>query len=149
MRNYYRGEKTLSYEQQLTTFQWENKRRWIINRDHSCCRICNEWTTKPDVHHLKYIWGKMAWEYPDELLITTCRECHEEIESLKKLFSMMMNDQLGLCMAQNFMALANGKQWSEFITILIALKRHPDLLEETYQTCLDYVNLNPAGKDEN
>lgn len=141
-------EKPLSYEQQLATPQWDHKRRCIIMRDNSNCRICSEHTTKPDVHHLKYIWGKMAWEYPDELLITVCRDCHEDVESLKKLFSTMMHDRFGVCMANNFMALANGKQWSEFITILIAFKRHPDLLEESYQRCLDYVNINPAGKDE-
>ena len=30
-----------------------------------------------NVHHKYYESGKLAWEYPDDVLVTLCRDCHE------------------------------------------------------------------------
>lgn len=37
-----------------------------------------DWLVLPilQVHHLRYIEGKLAWEYNDDDLITLCKECH-------------------------------------------------------------------------
>lgn len=138
----------MTYQEQLDQPEWKRKRTEIILRDNGVCRVCLQQRPNPDIHHLKYIWGKMAWDYPNELLIVVCRGCHEQVESLKKQFSLMMHDDLGVCMGKNFIALANGKQWSEFITVQIAFNKHPELLEETYQACVERLNLNPSAKDE-
>lgn len=45
-------------------------------------------TSNLQIHHLRYIKGKMAWEYKDKDLIVLCETCHEKIHclDLKKEF---------------------------------------------------------------
>lgn len=72
----------MSYEEQLKTPQWYVKRAEILERDDFCCQDCLVGTKRLSmhiqlqVHHKKYIDGLMAWEHPDNLLITLCRDCH-------------------------------------------------------------------------
>lgn len=40
---------------------------------------CTEDMVKLNVHHKYYIFGKNAWEYGDDLLITLCDRCHYQI----------------------------------------------------------------------
>lgn len=68
----------MDYNTQLKSIQWKNKRNLIIVRDKFCCQNCNS-TYNLQVHHKKYIFGRMAWEYPDSLLITLCRKCHIKV----------------------------------------------------------------------
>jgi 5-methylcytosine-specific restriction endonuclease McrA len=71
----------LSYEDQLKTDEWKNKRLDIVERDNYTCYLCGYHGLLVNVHHLRYIRGKMAWEYPDNLLITLCRGCHKTVHS--------------------------------------------------------------------
>jgi hypothetical protein len=68
----------MKYIEQLKTPEWQAKRRKIIRRDGGKCTQCNTKKTL-QVHHLKYINGKKAWEVPDEFLITLCEKHHKEI----------------------------------------------------------------------
>lgn len=60
--------------------EWKNKRDEIIKRD-GCCKICNS-ITDLQVHHRQYHFllkekkFKLPWEYPNNLLITLCENCH-------------------------------------------------------------------------
>lgn len=65
----------MSYEEQLRTPQWYYVRDRIFERDKYRCQECR---TERDLqaHHLYYIDGKMAWEYPDSALVTLCGRCH-------------------------------------------------------------------------
>lgn len=66
----------MTYEEQLQTPEWRNKRQEIILRDWGLCNRCL--TSKNiDVHHKYYIDGRMAWEYPNGALILLCRSCHK------------------------------------------------------------------------
>ena len=38
-----------------------------------------------NVHHTKYVEGKMAWEYPMSMLTTLCEKCHEEFHANNKV----------------------------------------------------------------
>ena len=67
--------EAMSYEEQLKTDEWREKRNAIIYRDMGMCQHCM--TSKNlDVHHKYYLEGKKAWEYPDAALLTLCRSCH-------------------------------------------------------------------------
>jgi 5-methylcytosine-specific restriction endonuclease McrA len=65
------------YSQQLKTGNWQERRLRIFERDAFCCTQCG---SKNDlqVHHKDYFPGKMAWEYPDQDLVTLCGKCHTE-----------------------------------------------------------------------
>ena len=69
----------MQYSKQLRTPEWKAKRLLIISRDASTCKSCGLPTDTPQVHHLYYLKNKMAWEYPDEALITLCSRCHKEL----------------------------------------------------------------------
>lgn len=70
------------YTELLKTKQWKNFREAILLRDNYSCRVCGS-IKNPNVHHIKYIRGLKPWEYPDDLVITLCRDCHAKVHSIK------------------------------------------------------------------
>lgn len=77
----------MKYSAQLKDRRWIAKRKIILKRDNHTCQRCD--TTKDNsllnVHHKYYMPNLMAWEYPNEALITWCYSCHREEEILKIL----------------------------------------------------------------
>jgi len=70
---------SLTYQDKLKDRRWLAKRSEIIVRDNNTCQHCfSENDPLLNVHHKKYIYGKEPWDYPNELLITLCEDCHEE-----------------------------------------------------------------------
>ena len=67
------------YEQQLDDVRWKFKADNIRIRDKHECRLCGAKKTQLDVHHIRYISGREAWDYDDGDLVTLCHKCHEEI----------------------------------------------------------------------
>jgi 5-methylcytosine-specific restriction endonuclease McrA len=67
---------SLSYQEKLQDPRWKERRMEILVRDKGRCVACGSphWL---QVHHKEYISGLEPWEYPDELLETLCRRCHE------------------------------------------------------------------------
>jgi len=70
-------KKGLTYKEQLLTPEWKARRLQILERDNYTCKKCGN-KTRLQIHHKKYIKGKMAWESPDKHLITLCRPCHQK-----------------------------------------------------------------------
>lgn len=75
------------YSAQLKDPRWRKKREEILGRDKYQCQRCNPPAHELDyydayadgrleVHHKRYIAGRMAWEYDNEDLITLCSACH-------------------------------------------------------------------------
>lgn len=67
-----------SYPEQLKDPRWIALRdRLIEEHNHMCerCNACEE--AYLQIHHICYLKGKMAWEYPDHLLRCWCDECHD------------------------------------------------------------------------
>jgi hypothetical protein len=65
------------YSRQLKDTRWFKKRNKILVRDRFKCTNCKS-IGRLEVHHLYYIEGKRAWEYPEDALVTWCSECHDE-----------------------------------------------------------------------
>ena len=65
----------LNYGEKLKNPKWRNKRHKIFKRGNYACQECSS-RLNLQVHHIKYIWGKEPWNYPDEDLITLCEICH-------------------------------------------------------------------------
>lgn len=68
--------RCFSYEQQLLTDQWQAKRKEALKADRYTCQVCFQKNKQLDVHHKKYIPGRLAWEYETRELITLCHDCH-------------------------------------------------------------------------
>ena len=80
----------MDYKEQLKHPKWQKKRLEIMNRDQFQCQCCMDKEDTLTVHHKKYIQGKKAWEYPDNLLITLCNPCHENIHKCDKFQSRLV-----------------------------------------------------------
>lgn len=70
------NEQVKSYRSE----QWYVIRERVITRDGFCCARCGKPSNEVElqVHHLHYIKGRKAWEYPDQELITMCKGCHAQ-----------------------------------------------------------------------
>ena len=66
----------MTYEEQLKDPRWYALRDKVLKQDGYTCRYCGS-RENLQVHHMKYEPGKMAWEYPMDVLLTLCKRCHE------------------------------------------------------------------------
>lgn len=69
----------MNYKDQLKTSAWLRKKYDVMSRDNFVCAecLCDNSESRLEVHHIGYIKRKKAWEYPDFMLVTLCRECHQ------------------------------------------------------------------------
>lgn len=67
----------LTYREQLLHPNWQRKRMEILQRDDFSCKLCCDKDSTLHVHHKQYAKGRMAWEYPNDELVTLCAECHD------------------------------------------------------------------------
>ena len=76
-----------TYSDKLKDPRWQKKRLEIMQRDEFMCQCCYDTESMLTVHHKYYIHGKDPWDYPDELLITLCNNCHATEESSKGIIT--------------------------------------------------------------
>lgn len=74
----------MSYDDDLTDERWKQLSRNILRRDGAICQDCKSFIKPLQVHHLYYINGKRAWEYPPSALLTLCNDCHENRHKAKR-----------------------------------------------------------------
>lgn len=65
-----------SYADRLRDPRWQKKRLEIFERDGFSCRDCKSTDKELQVHHCVYIPGLQPWEYPEDLTLTLCYDCH-------------------------------------------------------------------------
>jgi 5-methylcytosine-specific restriction endonuclease McrA len=77
----------MEYKEQLLTSDWLKKRAEIMQRDNFVCSkcLCDNYENRLEVHHIAYLYNKKAWEYPDYLLVTLCRNCHQTEHDLNNI----------------------------------------------------------------
>ena len=69
--------------------EWQEKRKRILKRDGYKCRYCSS-KTNLHVHHKFYLrypdnTKALPWDYPDDVLITLCYNCHKKVHQSKKI----------------------------------------------------------------
>jgi len=74
--------KIISYTEKLNDDRWKKKRSIILERDQCTCQICKAANKTLNVHHKYYLKGREPWDYPNELLVTLCEDCHEEVTNV-------------------------------------------------------------------
>lgn len=67
----------MTYADLLKDPRWQRRRLQVFNRADFTCELCGDTTTELQVHHLRYVQGRMPWEYPLADLCCLCRPCHE------------------------------------------------------------------------
>lgn len=73
----------MDYKEQIKSPLWQKRRLEILSRDNFTCQICGCKDKTLHVHHTTYLNGKMIWEYPDNMLITMCEDCHKKEHQLR------------------------------------------------------------------
>lgn len=70
----------MEYKDQLKTSAWLRKKHEVMERDGFVCSncLCDNYENQLEVHHIAYHPDRKAWEYPDYLLVTLCRDCHQK-----------------------------------------------------------------------
>lgn len=69
-------ENFISYSDLCDDPRWHEKREKILKRDDYICQLCGIQCDDVVAHHKIYRNGLNPWEYPDDDLITLCRDCH-------------------------------------------------------------------------
>lgn len=84
--------------------KWLKKRDEILKRDNYTCQMCFKQKRVMQVHHLRYIFGKKLWDYPDDWLVTLCEGCHrKETEDTRNLFARIYDMLLAGMWAKDIM----------------------------------------------
>lgn len=65
----------VNYKDQLADARWQKKKYEILERDNYTCQKCGA-KSNLNVHHKSYSPNTLAWDYPNENLITLCDRCH-------------------------------------------------------------------------
>lgn len=78
------------YSDSLKNGNWQKRRVDILQRDNFKCTICGS-NELLDIHHVDYIEGFKAWEYPNDMFKTLCRKCHEKEQPRSKAERYLMN----------------------------------------------------------
>ena len=85
---------TTEYSQKLKDPRWQKKRLEILERDEWTCQICQDSSTMLVVHHRKYLPDAEPWDYPDNLLVTLCEDCHDLERKLRPEYEKLILDCL-------------------------------------------------------
>lgn len=80
----------MRYYEKLKDPRWQRKRLKIMERDGFECDCCGDGENTLNVHHWYYLPDTEPWEYPDDALVTLCRECHEMYEEVKPKWLRLM-----------------------------------------------------------
>lgn len=73
--------KNISYNEQLETKEWKDYRNVVFANRGRTCEMCGA-KTNLQVHHIKYVFGRKAWEYPIKDVMVLCRNCHKKIHNI-------------------------------------------------------------------
>ena len=68
------------YQSLINRKEWQDRSHAIKTRDNLKCQAfdCSTPHSILQVHHLDYFNHKKPWEYPDDMLITLCEQCHKK-----------------------------------------------------------------------
>lgn len=67
----------IPYAELLRDPRWQKRRLEVLQAAGWRCSRCRNQKANLQVHHSRYIRGRMPWDYPDELLAVLCDDCHE------------------------------------------------------------------------
>lgn len=87
----------MTYAEKLKDPRWQKKRLEILERDKYICQSCGAGgyddpkSRRFHVHHIGYEPGVEPWDHPNELMETSCSDCHKEEhdalqDSVERLF---------------------------------------------------------------
>ncbi len=80
----------MTYIEQLRHPNWQKKRLETLEDASWECENCGDKEMTLNVHHKRYIKGRMAWEYERELLEVLCEPCHKAGHEDREILDRML-----------------------------------------------------------
>ena len=75
----------IPYKEKLRNPKWQKKKSEILIRDNYTCKVCGCTDKNLQVHHYEYLGDLNPWDYPDDMLITLCEDCHKKENGREEL----------------------------------------------------------------
>ena len=84
------SDTELTYEELLNSAEWHQRRAQILDRDGYQCQHCACDGVGADsrilqIHHRYYVLNWLPWAYPDDALVTLCKDCHTAVHQAGKV----------------------------------------------------------------
>jgi hypothetical protein len=76
-----------TYREQWKDPRWQKKRLEVMEAAGWECETCGDKGTTLNVHHKRYVKGRMVWEYEREELACLCEPCHETEHADRELLN--------------------------------------------------------------
>ena len=67
----------MNYQEQLDSPMWRRKRLEKMQSADWRCEVCGDGSEKLNIHHPKYVDGRMALDYSESELQCLCATCHK------------------------------------------------------------------------
>lgn len=84
----------MTYSEQLRHPNWQRKRLEVMEDAGFQCEGCGDKESTLNVHHRRYVKGRMAWEYERKELACLCEQCHQEEHEHRELLDrLLVSDQ--------------------------------------------------------
>jgi hypothetical protein len=78
------------YANLLNHPSWKAKRQCVLARAKDQCEECGLSSSRLEIHHCYYRYGRLPWQYPDGSLLALCGDCHERRGKVELRFRMFM-----------------------------------------------------------
>lgn len=82
----------MTYAEQLRHPNWQKKRLEALQNAEWKCERCHDKETTLNVHHRRYVKGRMAWEYELKELAVLCQPCHEDEHADQEILTRMIHE---------------------------------------------------------
>lgn len=131
----------MTYSDKLRDPRWQKKRLEILNRDAFTCVFCESTEKELHVHHRRYERGKDPWEYPDQALVTLCKDCHERVSGLKESIGDNLHWGIDFHAFRCLHDLLNSGDGDNVCFILSCLNNNPELIKPVHDDIVYRLNL--------
>ena len=82
----------MTYREQLMHPNWQRKRLEVMEAAQFACEDCGDSEKTLNVHHRRYVKGRMAWDYELNELQCLCQPCHEAHHDTRDLLERLLID---------------------------------------------------------
>lgn len=80
----------LTYSEQLRHPNWQRRRLEVMKAAGFECENCGDKDSTLNVHHRRYVKGRMVWEYDRPDLVCLCEQCHQEEHEERALLDLLL-----------------------------------------------------------
>lgn len=97
----------LTYSEQLRHPNWQRKRLEAMEAAGFECSNCGDKESTLNVHHKRYVKGRMAWEYDLEDLAVLCEPCHATEHAWRERLDHLIASEV--CSIEELIGFLSGK----------------------------------------